>query len=230
MPGGPKQRGSGRRWLLAGGGVAVLAVVAIVLSVSLSGNPHPSPTNPPRPHNSTPLVSSTTPLPSPTPTHPAGTDPLATIMTPATGSPVGSACIIAKKFNMDANTMDARLFCPHTTRTNVVVWGYQFKGFGAYRKELSLINHYVGFDKFTPGSNCPPPSGYSVGRIGWHAKANPKYIERPGQTLECLVDGNKPVLIWTMPTQDTFFIGQDNTTGTSINSLLNWWKTLTYGP
>lgn len=232
VPGGPAPRRSSRRWLLVGGGLAVVAAVAIVIGVSLSGNPKPSPSHSPKPHNSTPVVSSTSPLATPSPTypHPRGTDALTAILNPPTGTPVGTGCVIAKKFNMDANQMDARLFCPKTTRNNVVVWAYQFKGFGEYRKQLDLINTYVGFDKGTPGSTCPPPSGYIEGRTGWHANHNPKYISRPGQTIECLTDGNKPVLIWTMPTQDAFFIGQNNTTGTSIHSLLNWWKTLTYGP
>ena len=232
VPGGPKRRG--RRGVLIGSSIAAVLVVAgVVTAVSLSGGNKPAHhSHSPAPHQSTPVVSSSSPIASPTPTypHPQGTDALTTIMNPAGGKPVGSDCIIAKKFNMDANTMDARLFCPHTTKTNVVVWGYQFKGFGNYQKELNLINTYVGFNKATPGSTCPPPSGNSEGSVGWHANHNPKYISRPGQTIECLTDGGKPVLIWTMPTQDVFFIGQDNTVGTSINSLLDWWKTLVYGP
>jgi hypothetical protein len=87
----------------------------------------------------------------------------------------------------------------------------------------------VGFDKVTPGTTCPPPSGSTTGKIGWHAKSNPKYKSRTGQDIECLIDNNKPVLIWTMPTQDAFFIGQDNLKGSSIQTIVSWWEILNYG-
>jgi len=231
VPGGPKGGGS-RRGLLIGGGLALLVVVAVVIGVSLSGgNPKPTPT----PHNSSPLVNPTTPTPTPNPTtpatnHPPGTDSLATIMNPPTGSPVGTSCGTAKTFSLDKSTLVAKTFCSHTTRTNVVVWGYQFDNSADYAKGVASINHFVGFDKVTPGTTCPPPSGTAEGKVGWHAKHNPKYFSKTGQDLECLIDGNKPVLIWTMPTQDVFFIGQNNTTGTSVSSLIKWWETLTYGP
>ena len=110
-----------------------------------------------------------------------------------------------------------------------MVWGYQFDNAADYQAGLAHINHFVGFDKVTPGIGCPPPSGSTEGKIGWHANHNPKYVSRTGQDIECLIDGNKPVLIWSMPTQNVFFIGQDNVTGTSINTILSWWKILNYG-
>jgi hypothetical protein len=109
------------------------------------------------------------------------------------------------------------------------VWGYQFDSAASYQAGLTHINHFVGFDKVTPGSGCPPPSGSTEGTIGWHANHNPKYKSKKGQDIECLIDGAKPVLIWTMPTQDVFFIGQDNLKGTSIQTILKWWETLDYG-
>ncbi len=232
VPGGPKH-GRSRRGLFIGGGIALLAVVAVVIGVTLSGGGTPKPTPPPN-GSSSPIVNPSTPTAtspvSPTATHPPGTDSLATIMNPASGSPVGTGCIAAKTFSLDASTLVAKTFCPHTTKANVVVWGYQFDNSADYVKGLASINHYVGFDKATPGSTCPPPSGTTEGKVGWHANHNPKYASRTGQDIECLTDGNKPVLIWTMPTQDVFFIGQNNTTGTSINSVIKWWETLVYGP
>ncbi len=111
-----------------------------------------------------------------------------------------------------------------------MVWGYQFDNSADYVKGLAAINHYVGFDKVTPGTSCPPASGTTEGKVGWHANHNPKYTSRTGQDIECFTDNSKPDLIWTMPTQDVFFIGQNNTKGTSVNSLIKWWETLTYGP
>ena len=62
-----------------------------------------------------------------------------------------------------------------------------------------------------------------------HANQNRKYKSKPGQDIECLIDDKKPVLIWTMPTQDVFFIGQDNVKGASIGTIIKWWETLDYG-
>ena len=151
-------------------------------------------------------------------------------MNPTGGTAVGTACVPAKLFGLNPSTLDANTFCAHTTTPNIVVWGYQFDSSADYLAGLNQINHYVGFDKVTPGNGCPPPAGSVEGSIGWHANHNPKYASRSGQDIECLTDAQKPVLIWTMPTQDVFFIGQDNVKGTPINAVIKWWETLTYGP
>jgi hypothetical protein len=230
---GPPKQGKSRRGWFIGGGVALVAVVAVVIGVSLAGGGGKN--NPTPPPNTSPIVNPTTSKPStpsasPTATHPPGTAPLTTIMNPVGSSPVGTGCVAAKTFNLDASTLDASTFCPHTTRSNVVVWGYQFDNSADYLKGLASINHFVGFDKLTPGSTCPPPSGDAEGKIGWHANHNAVYKSRTGQDIECLTDANKPVLIWTMPTQDTFLIGQNNKTGSSLSKLIKWWETLDYGP
>ncbi len=179
-------------------------------------NPTPPPSSPPP----------SSPVAAP---HPPGTDALQTIMNPVGLSPVGTDCVTAKLFGLNASTLDARTFCSKTTRANIVVWGYQFDSSADYQTGVTHINHFVGFDKVTPGSGCPPPSGSTEGTIGWHANHNPKYKSKKGQDIECLIDGGKPVLIWTMPNQDVFFIGQDNVKGTSIQTILKWWETLDYG-
>jgi len=155
-----------------------------------------------------------------------------TIMNPVGAGlkPVGTDCRAAKTFGLDSSTLDASTFCNHTTRANIVVWGYQFDNSPDYQAGLAHINHYVGFDKVTPGSTCPPPSGSTEGKIGWHSKHNPKYFSRSGQDIECLIDAQEPVLIWTMPSQDVFFIGEHKVKGSSIQTIINWWETLDYGP
>jgi hypothetical protein len=111
------------------------------------------------------------------------------------------------------------------------VWGYQFDNFAGYQAGLAHINHFVGFDRVRPARTCSPPSGRTEGKVRWHTIHNPQYHAfRQGQDLECLIDEQRPVLIWTMPTQDAFFIGQDNVKGTTINTVISWWKTITYGP
>jgi len=226
-PGGPvKPRGRGRGLLIAGGLVVALIVV-IVVAVSLTGGGGGGGGG----HSSSPKISPTSPVTSPSSTPPvaSGPEPLTTIMNPAGLKPVGTQCVAAKTFGLNKATLTNSTFCAHTQRANIVVWGYQFDNASDYQTGFTHINHFVGFDKVTPGGGCPPPSGSTEGKIGWHANHNPKYASRTGQEIECLIDGNKPVLIWSMPTQNAFFIGQDNVTGTSISTILDWWKILNYG-
>jgi hypothetical protein len=228
-PGGPiKPRGRGRGLWIAGGVVGV-GVVAIIAATTLSSGSKPKPTTSPTPPPTTAPVTST-PSASPTAAHPPGTEALVTIMNPAGQTPVGTDCSSAKLFGLDASTLDASTFCFRSHNTpNVEVWGYQFNSFAHYEAGLKHINTFVGFNATTAGGNCPPLSGSTQGRVGWHAIHNPRYFRRSGQDIECLTDQNKPVVIWTMPTQDAFFIGQDRIDGTTLTTLLAWWKKLSYG-
>jgi hypothetical protein len=227
VPGGPIRPRGRRRGLVIAGGIAAGIVVVIVAASLASGsktNSNPAPTSAParsKPAN---------PSPTPKPTNAPGTEALVTIMNPPGATPVGTDCTTAKLFGINASTLVARTFCAHSHKVpNVGVWGYQFASFADYQAGLARINHYVGFDKVTPGTSCPPPSGSTTGKVGWHAIHNPKYFRHAGQDIECLTDHSKPVLIWTMPTQDVFFIGQDRVDGSALTTLINWWKKLTYG-
>ena len=225
-PGGPVRPRGRRRGLVIAGGIIAAGIVVVIVAASLATgsktNANPTPTSAParsRPAN-----------PSPTPTNPPGTEALVTIMNPAAGTPVGTDCTSAKLFGIKASTLAASTFCSRSHKVpNVGVWGYQFVSSADYQAGLATINHYVGFDKVTPGKGCPPPSGSTTGKVGWHAIHNPKYFKHPGQDIECLTDHGKPVLIWTMPTQDVFFIGQDSVNGSAMTTLINWWKKLSYG-
>ena len=231
-PGGPlKPRGSRHGWLI-GGSIVALISVAVVVAAGLSRG-SAAKTRTQTPTAATPRSTQPNPTPSLSLTHPPGTDALATIMnlTGAGARPLGTDCITAKLFGLNRETLDARIFCHHTTAANMVVWGYQFDNSADYRAGLAHMNHYVGFDQAKPGIKCPPPSGSMAGKDGWHTIHNPAYHAfRRGQDIECLIDAHKPVIIWTMPTQDVFFIGQDNVEGTAIKAVMNWWRTLTYGP
>jgi len=230
-PGGPvRPRGRGRVIAIAIGVVAV-AVVAIVVAASLASGGTPKANPSPNPVSTQPSPVQTTPVTSPTPVHPAGTEPLVTIMNPAGETPVGTHCGAAHTFGLNRATLVASTFCLHSHGVpNVEVWGYQFDSYADYKAGVAHINHYVGFDKYTPGTNCPPPSGSTVGQIGWHTITNPKYKKQlKGQVIECLIDNQKPVLIWTLPTQDVFFIGQDGQKGSALETLIGWWKKLSYG-
>ena len=230
-PGGPVRPSGGKRGLLIGGGIVLAIIVVVVVAVSLSGGKSGGGGGGGGgSHKPTPPVTSA-PVSSPVTSPPvaSGPEPLTTIMNPAGLKPVGTQCVAAKTFGLNKATLTNSTFCAHTQRPNIVVWGYQFDNSADYQTGFAHINQFVGFDKVTPGAGCPPPSGSAEGKIGWHANHNPKYVSRTGQDIECLIDGNKPVLIWSMPTQNAFFIGQDNVTGTSINTILDWWKILNYG-
>jgi hypothetical protein len=229
-PGGPIRPRGNRRGLWIGGGIAAVVVVAVVIAASLAGGGggggggthHTS-------HSASPSVSpstSATPVAAP---HPPGTDALVAIMNPVGLSPVGQNCIPSKYFGLDPTTLDNHLFCPKTTHAHIVVWGYQFDSSADYQKGLAHINHYVGFDQVTPSAHCPPSSGSTEGKVGWHANHNAKYKSKPGQDIECLIDAKEPVLIWTMPTQDVFFIGEYKIKGSSMQTMIKWWETLDYG-
>ncbi|HEX5187914.1 MAG TPA: hypothetical protein VFW16_00115 [Streptosporangiaceae bacterium] len=233
-PGGPlKPRGS-RRGLWIGGGIAAVVVVGVIIAASLSGGgagggggggkKHTTPLSTPITSPATSPV--TTPVSAP---HPPGTDSLQSIMNPVGLTPVGTNCSTARLFGISPTTLDASTFCSHTTRAHIVVWGYQFNSFANYQKGLAKINHFVGFDQVTPGSTCPPPSGSSEGKVGWHANHNPKYKSKKGQDIECLIDAKEPVLVWSMPSQDVFFIAEDHVKGSSIKTIIKWWETLDYG-
>jgi hypothetical protein len=225
--GGPaKPRGS-RRGVLVGGGIMLVVVIVLAVVISLTHKPTKttpgggggSPTAPA-------TTSPTTPTASPPPAS-GGVESLRTIMNPAGLTPVGKVCTQAFLFGLNASTVTSRIFCAKTTYTNIDVWGYQFDNHADYLAGVRHINSYTGFQQTS--KICPPAAGNDAGSIGWHANANPKYIQRPGQFLECFVDRARPVLIWTMPTMNVFFISQDRGKGDTIPRIVDWWKTVNYG-
>jgi hypothetical protein len=232
-PGGyggtPVKQGGSKRGLFIGGGIAAVVVIVIIAVVALSGGnkhtPGPTPTGGGSP---TAQVTNTPTAPVSTAPAPAGgVESLTTIMNPAGETPVGKNCVQAVLFKLNAASVSSRLFCPDTTAKNIQVWGYQFFNTAGYQAGLAHINKYTGFK--STSTSCPPASGSTAGTATWHAFKNPKYVNHPGQILECFTDGEQPVLIWTMPTMRVFFIGEDRTKGTSINTVLKWWDTLLYG-
>ncbi len=232
-PGGPApyspvKTGGGKRGLLIGGGVVVGIIVIIIIAIGLSGGNGPK--KPIADHSSTPTTQpsntpTTTPSTAPAPT--GGIEPLKTIMNPAGLTPVGTSCSAALYFGLNKSTITSHIFCAKTTVKNIDVWGYQFDSAADYRTGLKHINSFTGFKQTS--TSCPPASGSNAGSTGWHANSNPRYKARDGQDLECFVDNGKPLLIWTMPTQDVFFIAQDRDKTSAIPTIVSWWKTVNYG-
>jgi hypothetical protein len=229
-PGGfgpPPKQGGSRRGLFIGGGAAVLVIIVIVAAIALSKGPKPNPNPTPTNHVPTSQVTTPTTTQATTPAPSGGVEPLTTIMNPTGQTPVGRNCVKAVLFGLNASTLSSRIFCPNTTVKNIQVWGYQFLSASDYQAGLKHINGYTGFK--STSTICPPSAGSDAGLATWHANHNPKYAAHPGQILECFADGQNPVLIWTMPTMNVFFIAEDRTKSTTIPTVYNWWTTLTYG-
>ncbi len=227
-PTGPQRS---KRGLIIGGSIAVVVILIIVLAVALSGGKK----NPPSANGSTTPpatnpATSTAPTPTPAAT---GIEPLATIMN-ASGNPVGKSCISTKvpTFQLNASTITDDRFCT-TKTTDVIVWAYQFDSASDFQAGYSHIKAWTGFNNTKHGGNCPPPGGSSSGTIGWFIKDSPRYGNQAhNQHLDCFMNGtpSKPTLIWSMPTQDAFFIAKDTASGATMNKIVNWWETVSYAP
>ena len=224
--GGPSKPAGGRRALLIGGGIIVLIVVIIVAAVFLTKKPG-------KHHQAggggSPSASATTPSPSHSATPSGGTEPLSTIMNPAGFRPVGTDCTQAILFGLNASTITNRTFCSKTTTKNIEVWGFQFDNQADYKTGFTHINNFTGFHRTSVNTTCNPPVQGTDGLSPWHANANPKYAARPGQVLECFLDNGKPLLIWSMPTMNVFFIARDYGKGDEVTRIVDWWKTVNYG-
>jgi hypothetical protein len=159
--------------------------------------------------------------------HPAGIESLYKIMHPRGLRPVGTECIAAKLFGLNARTIKHSTFCGRTSGRRVVIWGYQFDSRADYLAGFRHIDSFTSFDPSSAGQSCPAARGRE-GSVSWHARSNPTYRARPGQTLECFIDNKRPLLIWTMPTQHVFFIAQDQAQRSTERTVINWWKTVNY--
>lgn len=159
---------------------------------------------------------------------PAAVEPLTTIMNPPGAPPVGSDCGKAPLSGLKARTVRARLYCARTQGRKIVLWAYQFHSHKGYLAGVTHMNSRTGFSRTQPGSFCPPRNGRASGLVGWHAINNRKYKSRRGQFLECFRVSQKPVLIWTMPTQNVFFIAQDRARHATIAAILHWWSRVVY--
>jgi hypothetical protein len=223
--------GGGRKGLYIGGGIGVAIVIVLILVFTLGGSKKNntggggghSPTVTHTPTTTPTPTHTTTPTPPPT----TGIEPLTTIMNPAGFKPVGTECTTALLFGLNKASIKTRTFCAKTTGKNIDVWGYQFNNKTGYTAGVAHINTYTGFSKST--STCPPAEDSEDGETGWHANGNTRYKARAGQNIECFLDNGKPVLIWTMPTQNVFFIAQYHVSDGTLTNIVDWWKTVNYG-
>jgi hypothetical protein len=161
---------------------------------------------------------------------PASVEKLTKIMHAPGHAPVGTDCTKGPLFGLRAKTVRAHIVCSKTSGSQIAIWGLQFNSRKEYQAGVAHLNHYTGFSAIRHVSTtCPPAHGRTAGLAGWHSLSNHKYKKRSGQFLECFIDTKKPLLIWTMPTQNAFFIGQDSAKHATIRIILHWWSTLAYG-
>jgi hypothetical protein len=158
--------------------------------------------------------------------NPARPETLLEILHPSNDPPVGTGCKPkALLFGLKKETVKSRIDCAATTARSIKLWGYQFFGKPDYLTGLNHVDSYFGF---TSGSDrCPPSGVYTSGSIGWDSP--PNYRSRPGQFIQCFTYYRRPFLIWTMPTQNVFFMAQDKAPWATIDQVMKWWKTLRYG-
>jgi len=150
----------------------------------------------------------------------------------APGEPIGTTCTSTPPvFGLNKATIQDRRFC-ETSTSGVIVWAYQFDNAADFRAGFNHIQHYTGFDNVSKyGNHCPPPSGYTDGKTGWYIKNSPRYDNaHHNQQLDCLLNGSKPrpTLLWSMPTQNAFFIAKDTKPTASIQTVVNWWESIHY--
>jgi hypothetical protein len=233
---GPRRPGGARRiWLIVGGAAVGVVVLLIVIGIAVSGG------NKPSNHHHGGTGNHTTPPPTNPPTTPAtAIEPLRTIIAPPGHAPVGNNCTSQANTNtqnLNAATLIDATFCATSFDPNIKVWGYQFDNYGDYLTGLSKLNNYAGFSNpGTLNTTCPQGSD-PRGRTEWWAKHNPLYTtHRPNQILECFTDhvshlGPRSLIIWTLPTQDVIFVGEDTlpaSTSTAHYLTDVWWVHVAY--
>jgi hypothetical protein len=152
-------------------------------------------------------------------------------MNPAGSKPVASSCTTGPLLKLNPATLTSNLTCSHTNGTKILLYAYQFDSRADFVAGYNHINKFVLFTPSKASSSCPQPSTNTEGGItGWHANSNPKYKDGNGQKLECYSSKtHEPVLVWTMPTMNVVFIAQDQQSGATQTTIVNWWKTLNYG-
>jgi hypothetical protein len=224
--GGAREPTGGRRGLLIGGGVVLLVIIVILAAVLLTKKPG---THHQAGGGRSPSVTATTPPASKTPTPSGRVDPLKTLMDPPGFGPLGTDCRRAPLLGLKASTLISRRFCPDTGFKHVVLAGYQFDNNADYLTGFAELNSFAGFHRSSAVASCQPVIQGQDGVSPWNADKDPRFVDHPGQVIECFTDNGHPTLIWTLPTMNAFFIAQDLGKDARIRRILGWWVTLSYG-
>jgi hypothetical protein len=220
--GRPPTPGSGRkRGLIAAGTAAGLVVIFFIVAAVAGVAPFSKAHRPPVTPSPTPSpVKTTHAPPSTTPPHlTAGVTPLSQLLPGDIADPT-TQCSAIKKPGWSSPGLVTALSCDDKYLPNGAVSGYQMDNRADFNKAWSNFNSWSSFDETKAGPNCPAPSSAGQGLTSWNSKSFPSM---QGQVLECWTGSSAaPIYVWTMPSQDAFFIavGAD---GSSFKALDSWW-------
>lgn len=213
---------SGRtRSLMAGGAAAGLVVIFLIVAAVAGITPFSkshkaaalTPTHSRQTHRATP---------SPTPTRalaPGVT--LLTQLVPGDIADPATQCSAIKP-SWTSPGLITSLSCTDTGLPNGAVFGYQMDSRADYTTTWKKFNSWSSFNGFSAGSVCPPSGSDRQGLTPWWDNKL-GFPQTQGQVLECWTGANAaPIYVWTMPTQDAFFmaVGAD---GSSFKALDSWW-------
>ncbi len=200
--------------------VAVAVIVAVVAIVALTHKSASSSTS----------TTTTTTKPS-GPTGPSGTTGTSTTTT--TTPPTTASVLLDQLLPTDVTPSQCTSIaspngfqgvvtgvnCQPSTLTGGQLYAYQFDTETDYQTSFNAFNADVSFN--SQGGDCQTSNDAGTGT--W---SNTLYPSTGGQIIECyLIDSNgtRPVLVWTIPTQDAFVQVVGNS-GAAISDVHSWWS------
>jgi hypothetical protein len=131
-------------------------------------------------------------------------------------------CAAVKKPDWSSPGLVTALSCNDTGLPSGHVNGYQMDSRADYAAAWKNFNSWSSFDVSTAGSSCPPSGSGAQGITEWWNNAL-HFPEMQGQVVECWTGSNAaPIYVWTMPTQDAFFIAV-GANRSSFKALDTWW-------
>jgi hypothetical protein len=217
--GRPPTPGNGRkRGLIAAAAAAGLVVVCLIVAAVAHtvpfGKPHPIALPTP-----TPVKTTHPPTASPKPTLAAGVTPLSQLLPGDINDPT-TQCSAIKKPEWSSPGLVSALSCNDPGLPGGYVNGYQMDSRANFDATWRNFNAWSSFDESKAGSSCPAASSAGQGITPWNGKGFPSM---QGQVLECWTGSNAaPIYVWTMPSQDAFFIAV-GANGSSMKALDTWW-------
>jgi hypothetical protein len=99
---------------------------------------------------------------------------------------------------------------------NSIVYAIQWQTFADYQGSLASLNSNENFNPNNVTELCPAPSA-NQGQMSYSFQDFP---DRAGQVVECFVDNQGLTYLWTLPSENTYFV----TTTATFSTVENWWS------
>jgi hypothetical protein len=228
-PGPPTPRPGRKRGIIAvaaaAGLVIVYLIVAAVAHTVPFGKSHPAALTTPtaKPTHPAPPKSKPKPPPSLAP----GVTPLLQLLPQDISDPTTQCQALKKPYKWNMPGLVTALSCSDPNLPNGYLDAYQMDSRADYQTSWRNFNTWWGFDTSSAQTACPPSSAAAQGLVPWNGKGFPSM---QGQVLECeTITGDAPVYVWTLPTQDMWFIAV-GANGSSMKALNTWWESGNSGP